>query len=186
MTLRLQILLAITAITLWFAFVTENPSAVATPSFPDRVVKENDIKVSIDVTSAKKTESENGSISLLHLVPRNQLIASQANKETAVDLFKAANWTPAPPPIAPVAIPSATPQALAPPLNFRFIGRAIIDGELSIFLSRQEQTLVVKKGQAIDANYKVGKIQPPMMEFIYLPLNEVQTLFIGNIIGNTN
>lgn len=185
MTLRLQILLAITAITLWFAFVTENPSAVATPSFPDRVVKKNDIKVSIDVTSAKKTESVNGSISLLHLIPRNQLIASQANKETAVDLFKAANWTPASP-VAPVVIPSAPPQALAPPLNFRFIGRAIIDGELSIFLSRQEQTLVVKEGQTIDANYKVGKIQPPTMEFIYLPLNEVQTLFIGNTIGNTN
>ncbi|MBC3874897.1 hypothetical protein [Undibacterium flavidum] len=190
MTLRLKILLAITAITAWFAFVTENPSAIATPSFPDKVankvINTSDIKMSNDETSAKKTDQINGSMALPHLIPRSQLIASQTNKETIVDLFKAANWIPAPPPVSPVVITIAPPQAVAPPLDFRFIGKAIIDGQLNIFLARQEKTLVVKEGQSIDANYKVGKIQPPTMELIYLPLNEIQTLIIGNAIGTHN
>lgn len=185
MTLRLKILLAVATITAWFAFMTENPTAIATPSFPDRVINKNDLKLSGAGTSLKRTDPTIGAIPLPHLIPRSQLIANQVNKETAVDLFKAANWAPAAPPVSPVVVTSAPPQVVAPPLNFRFIGKAIIDGQLSIFLSNQDQTLVVKEGQTINANYKVGKIQPPTMELIYLPLNEIQTLFIGNSIGNS-
>ncbi|MBK9219669.1 MAG: hypothetical protein IPL70_15490 [Uliginosibacterium sp.] len=47
------------------------------------------------------------------------------------------------------------------------------------FLSQQDSVLVVTDGLVFLERYKVVKIRPPVMEVLYMPLNEMQTIGIG-------
>ncbi len=92
---------------------------------------------------------------------------------------------PAPAPVAVAPVPQAPASAVAaptaPPLPFLFVGKHFIDGSRwEVFVSRGEQTLILRAGQSIDANYRVDSIQPPRMILTYLPLDEKQILNIGN------
>jgi hypothetical protein len=94
---------------------------------------------------------------------------------SARDVFEAKSWAPPPPPAA--AAPPA--PVVAPPLPFRFIGW-IDDGErLRPFLSRDDEVFEVAEGDALDPGYRVERIEPTRITFLYVPMSQTQTLSLG-------
>jgi hypothetical protein len=91
-----------------------------------------------------------------------------------VDAFAARRWTTprssradaVPPPAAPVA----------PPLPFEYTGR--IEGREgpTFLLSRGPESFAVHAGEAIDADYRLETVSADTLTFVYVPLNERQTL----------
>ncbi|AOX99682.1 hypothetical protein BJP62_03955 [Jeongeupia sp. USM3] len=77
-----------------------------------------------------------------------------------------------------VAVPPLAPQA--PPLPFRFLGRLVEEGKVTIFLQNKEQSVVVRVGDTIDEQYKVESLDDGILTLRYLPLNQVQTLDVGS------
>jgi hypothetical protein len=77
---------------------------------------------------------------------------------------------PPPPPPPPASKPKA------PPLPFRFVG-AIEEGDgRAVFLLEGIQVRVVRAGDELGGQYRVERITPASVEFIYLPLKERQIL----------
>lgn len=99
----------------------------------------------------------------------------ETKDEVAADLFEVKSWFVPPPP--PKPLPPPPPSA--PPLPFAYMGKLIEDGQLTVFLTKQELNYVVKVGDTIDRMYKVEEVTPSMMTLVYLPLNIKQTLMIG-------
>lgn len=99
----------------------------------------------------------------------------ETKDEVATDLFEAKSWYVPPPP--PKPLPPPPPSA--PPLPFAYMGKLIEDGQLTVFLTKQERNYVVKEGDTLDGMYKVETVSPSMMTLVYLPLNIKQTLMIG-------
>jgi hypothetical protein len=75
--------------------------------------------------------------------------------------------------------PPPPPPPKAPALPFSFIGKEFEAGAWRVFLSQQDSVLVVTDGLVFLERYKVVKIRPPVMEVLYMPLNEMQTIGIG-------
>jgi hypothetical protein len=99
----------------------------------------------------------------------------EADDKAAPDLFEAKSWYVPPPP--PKPLPPPPPSA--PPLPFAFMGKLVEDGQLTVFLTKQERNYVVKAGDTLDGMYKVEAVTPTMLTLVYLPLNIKQTLMIG-------
>lgn len=74
--------------------------------------------------------------------------------------------------------PSAPPQA--PPLPFRVLGRYVEGGTVAIFVQHNDRNLVVRTGDTIDDTYKIESIAGGTMTVVYLPLNQKQTLAVGD------
>lgn len=90
------------------------------------------------------------------------------------DMFFAKSWYVPPPQIRVVVRP------VAPPLDFHYIGKMLEeDNRPAVFLEKQSRVFVVREGDAIDTNYRVDSIAPPVMTLTYLPLDEKQTVQIG-------
>lgn len=109
---------------------------------------------------------------LLAVLPRSDLIRLGTAK---VDLFSARNWTPPPPPIA--SAPAAPPTA--PPLPYAYAGKKREAGQWEIYLTRGEAVYIVRQGAVIDGMYAIEEVSPPTMTLRYQPLNQMQTLAIG-------
>ncbi|HEY0490551.1 MAG TPA: hypothetical protein VGD30_13640 [Telluria sp.] len=93
-------------------------------------------------------------------------------------VFGTQDWNPPPPPPAPA--PSLPPPApAAPALPFTFIGKAVSDGAVEVYLSRSGTTYIVRDNMVIDGIYRVDSISPPTLTLTYLPLNQVQQINIG-------
>lgn len=91
------------------------------------------------------------------------------------DLFKRKSWYVPPPPPKPVP----PPPPMAPPLPFSYVGKLIDGGKVTVFMSRQDRNYAVKEGESIDGTYRVEEVKPPLMTLVYLPLNQKQTMQIG-------
>jgi len=76
---------------------------------------------------------------------------------------------------APPQAAAKPAKPVAPELPFRYVGKLIEDGQLSVFLSRGEESLAVKAGQTI-GEYRVDKVTESEVTFTYLPLKTKQTL----------
>lgn len=88
-----------------------------------------------------------------------------------------ANRTGAPgAPSGPVAPPS---PPSAPALPFTYIGKLLSEGNVAVFLTQGERNLVVHEGDTIDALYRVEHIAEGGITLVYLPLEQRQTLVIG-------
>ncbi len=93
-------------------------------------------------------------------------------------LFGPQTWAPPPPP--PVIVkPRPPPPPAAPPLPFTYLGKQIEDGKWQVFLALGEQTFIAVEQMTIDGMYRVDAIVPPQINLVYLPLQKMQTLFIG-------
>lgn len=85
---------------------------------------------------------------------------------------------PSPPPAAPV-VTAQPPPPKAPSLPFRYLGR-LVDGErISAFVASGTQNLSLKTGDVIDNLYRVERIADDALDFVYLPLDERQSLTLG-------
>lgn len=87
-------------------------------------------------------------------------------------LFASRSWVPPPP-----ATPSPE-KPTAPPLTFKYLGKAHEQGNWTVFLLHGDSTWVVKTGDQIGNEYRIEAISPPAMTVRYLPMNELQTLSI--------
>jgi hypothetical protein len=106
------------------------------------------------------------------------IVVAQLNRDPpqsqGVDAFAARRWTTprsaraaaVPPPAAPVA----------PPLPFEYTGR--IEGREgpTFLLSRGPESFAVHAGETIDADYRLETVSADTLTFVYVPLNERQTL----------
>jgi hypothetical protein len=99
--------------------------------------------------------------------------AADAPREPVRDPFAQRSFSGAPQNAA--AAPAA---AAVPALPYRYIGKAIEDGKLSVFLQRGEQSYSVRAGDRIDGEYRVAKVTESTVTFVYLPKKQKQTLEI--------
>jgi hypothetical protein len=74
--------------------------------------------------------------------------------------------------------PASPAKRAAPPLPFRYVGKAIEDGKLAVFLQRGEDSYSVQRGQKLDNEYRVDQVSETKVVFTYLPLKAKQTLDI--------
>lgn len=170
----------------WFTFKTETPelrkevmrpAKQNSPSEPTQVTTNlTDPKINSEAPNKFDTPIPK----LLSVIPRHQLINSSKPAQTTT--FATQTWLPiqqimSNPTPSPVVIPA---KITTPPLDFIYIGKSKNQNRWTVFLSRAGQTFVVNEGDTVQDLYRIGKIQPPLMEFIYLPLNETQSLPIGN------
>ncbi|MFN3752345.1 MAG: hypothetical protein ACK4SR_13385 [Thiobacillus sp.] len=91
------------------------------------------------------------------------------------NLFPAQTWAPPPPP-PPKPPPPAPPSP--PPLPFKYLGRWIDDGKLTLFLAQGEQPVPVRPGQVLSGTWRVDAITERQVQFTYLPLDMPSTLGI--------
>lgn len=92
--------------------------------------------------------------------------------EDVSDVFRGTSWYVPPPPPKP-APPSP------PPLPFAYIGMMQEGGSKIVFLSRQDNSYVVRQGDVLDGTYRVEKIGDWEMVLTYLPLGMKQSLNMG-------
>ena len=83
-----------------------------------------------------------------------------------------------PVPVVQSATPPA-PEPQAPPLPFRVLGRYVEDGETVVFLAHNDRNLAVRVGDTIAEHYRVEGMQRGVLNLVYLPLNQTQTLEVG-------
>jgi len=108
------------------------------------------------------------------LLDRHVLYPMAAASGAARDLFADLNRA------VDAPVPSAEPLKVGPPdLPFVYVGKKQEAGEWEVFLSKSEMTWVVKEGQLVENVYQVVKIAPPVLTMVYLPMNHLQTLPIG-------
>lgn len=112
----------------------------------------------------------------------------------AGELFASTTWAPKQPPVsfeqqAALAeqIKKATPPPAptAPPLQFKYYGKAIADNETWVFLSQAGENHITKIGEKINTQYRLDSINDSTITVTYLPLNIKQTLTINNKIAGT-
>jgi len=95
------------------------------------------------------------------------------NKEGAqVDAFAPRNFSPVVPPQATAA---GKPKREVPPLPFRYLGKMVEDGKLSVFLANGDESITARAGQRI-GDYRIDKITEAEVRFTYLPLKTQQSL----------
>ena len=87
----------------------------------------------------------------------------------AADPFAPKNFNPQQQQAAAPAKPEA------PALPFRYLGKLIEDGKLSVFLANGEETVTAKSGERI-ADWRVDKVTESEVQFTYLPLKTKQSL----------
>ena len=93
-------------------------------------------------------------------------------------VFGTQDWNP-PPVVQQEAPPPPPPPPSAPPLPFTFIGKAVSDGAVEVYLARSGTTYIVRENMVIDGTYRVDDISPPTLKLTYLPLNQAQQINIG-------
>ena len=93
-------------------------------------------------------------------------------------VFGSQDWNP-PPVVQQEAPPPPPPPPTAPPLPFTYIGKAVSDGAVEVYLTRSGATYIVRENMVIDGTYRVDDISPPTLKLTYLPLNQGQQINIG-------
>lgn len=97
---------------------------------------------------------------------------AQAGTREIRNLFAEQTWVPPPPPAAAGPPPP-------PPLPFTYLGKLIDEGRVTLYLAAEERNLAVRQGDVINGTYRVKRIAPTAITFVYIPMNKQQTLDIG-------
>ena len=94
--------------------------------------------------------------------------------EAAADLFATKSWYVPPPPPPP-------PKPVAPPFPYTLTGSQR-DGETitALFVTLGERNFIVMQGDTLGGSYRLDEITAERAVFTYLPLQQQQTLQIGN------
>jgi hypothetical protein len=111
---------------------------------------------------------------ILELLPRTEIRQSYAIENS---LFGSQSWTPPPPPPAPAPPP---PPPVAPAVPYTYAGKRLVDGAWEVFLARGDNILYVHSSSVIETVYRIDSIAPPTLTMTYIPLNQRQTISIGD------
>jgi hypothetical protein len=110
----------------------------------------------------------------------------------AGDLFASNSWAPKPPPVTPQqqqaamlqqqerAKVKAPPAPTPPPLQFKYIGKAIEGNQTWVFLTQADENYIARIGEKIDDQYRLDTISDESVTLTYLPLNAKQVLPIND------
>lgn len=147
--------------------------ATATPRQVERVAP-----APIAATAAAQTNRT------LAIEPRRGL-----DDEEAATLFAKQSWQPETPKkimldqqAAQAALPAARVDANAPPpLPFQFLGRFVDEGKAAYFLQAGERNVVARPGDTLEERYRFDGVVQGALQFTYLPLNQKQTLAVGDL-----
>ena len=94
------------------------------------------------------------------------------------NLFPRRSWAP-PPPVVP---PAPAPKPIAPPLPFKYLGQLTEEGETAqVFLEYAGRQIHPRAGETINGTYRIEAITDVNIQFVYLPLDEAQTLNTGRL-----
>lgn len=95
-------------------------------------------------------------------------------EEAQGDPFQTMSWY-----VAPKLERERPPPPQAPPLPYVYFGK-MMEGELPYaFLQKGNKVLVVKAGDMLDGTYRVEKVTPDSVMFVYLPLSVQQSVAFG-------
>ena len=94
-------------------------------------------------------------------------------QQPVADLF-----APPLPPAPPAYQHQQATKPAAPPLPFRYLGKATEEGKVAVFLERGNQNFSVAKGARVGTEYRVDKITDASVTLTYLPLGQQQTLAV--------
>lgn len=86
------------------------------------------------------------------------------------NLFPIQTWVPPPPPPKPY-VPPPPPPPKPPPLPFKYLGRWVDGGQLTLFLVQGEQPIPIQPGQVLPGSWRVDEITETRVVFTYLPLD---------------
>lgn len=67
-----------------------------------------------------------------------------------------------------------------PALPFQFLGRYTDEGKTAYFLQIDGQNVVARPGEKVNDSYLLDSVSGNAMNFVYLPLNQKQTLVVGD------
>jgi len=108
--------------------------------------------------------------------------------EDAATLFARQSWqTGTPQKIMPgqqaaqAAAPAAADPNAPPPLPFQFLGRFVDEGKAAYFLQAGERNVVARPGDLLEERYRFDGVVQGALQFTYLPLNQKQTLAVGDL-----
>ena len=171
MSRRKIILGCLLVLSAWLAFFGDKTPSQETVG----VITANTTKT-VSSTRSNNSHSTQAVVAILELADREQWGMSEAgNRTPPKDLFSVHSWAPPPPKPAVTA-----PVALtAPPVPYTYVGKKRESDAWEVYLTRGEQIMIVREGEVLESLYKVQKIQPPSLTLVYLPLNQAQTIVIG-------
>ncbi|SEN67331.1 hypothetical protein SAMN05428959_102852 [Duganella sp. CF517] len=111
-------------------------------------------------------------------------IHSRVADDELGNVFAKQSWAPQSP-LKVMAEQTAPPRQGAtpsgpPPLPFQFMGRFTDDGKTAYFLQIDGQNVVARPGEKINDSYLLDSVSGDTMNFIYLPLNQKQSLAVGD------
>jgi hypothetical protein len=182
--------LPLLALAVWlglFADKTPTDQTVqAKPSQPNQQSQPKIIQIPNVLTASAETSTKNqNSASMLEiLVDRSNLIgADQSKSPKWRNLFASSSWTPPPlptKPMLPIPAPVTTPvAATAPVFPFQYVGKKFEDNIWEVYLSRGDQSFLVREGGTLEGAYRIDTITPQRLTVTYLPLGQSQSLSIG-------
>jgi hypothetical protein len=170
------------ALALWlglFADKTPNDQTVQTQSnqaTQQRVIKAPTLSVASAEASAK---NQNSGLMLEMLIDRADLIGADQSKSTKWrNLFVSSSWTPPPAPVKPLP-PVVAPAPTAPVFPFQYVGKKLENNIWEVYLSRGDQSFLVREGGTLESTYRIDSITPQRLSVTYLPLGQSQSLSIG-------
>ncbi|AUT65732.1 hypothetical protein [Paraburkholderia terrae] len=119
-------------------------------------------------------------VGIAALRARTELIGAATSEHH--ELFGSRSMAPPLPSAAPAGaeIPPLPSEPAVPSLPFTYLGKQGADGNWEVYLTRGDETLIVRDQMVIDGSYRVDAIKPPTMTLVYLPLKLVQTIDIGS------
>jgi hypothetical protein len=97
-------------------------------------------------------------------------------------LFTAQSWERKPPPPSPpppAAPPPPPAPPAAPPMPFQFMGRLDEGTSTKVFLQNGERLYTASVGDVLEGKYRLTRIDARQLTFLYLPLEQPQTLAVG-------
>jgi hypothetical protein len=103
-----------------------------------------------------------------------------AQAAPSVDPFSRRSFAPAAPAQGQEAN-QAPARPEAPPLPFKYVGKMIDEGKLSVFVSRGDESYTLKPGMKLDTQYRVDKVTEDSVTFTYLPLKKKQELNLSAV-----
>ena len=146
------------------------------------------------VESKKTTRSSSGRLNTQEV--RNdsldiEKLGQRKFDPRAGELFASTSWVPKRPPITPqqqaimeqqrAQVKQAPPPApTPPPLQFKYIGKAIEGNKTWVFLAQNDENFIARIGEKIDEQYRLDTINDESVTLTYLPLNAKQTLPIND------
>ena len=107
--------------------------------------------------------------------------------EEAASLFARQSWQtpqnimPGQQTVQADASPVAADPNAPPPLPFQFLGRFVDEGKAAYFLQAGERNLVARPGDLLEERYRFDGVVQGALQFTYLPLNQKQTLAVGDL-----